>query len=105
MPDSAIANAFDGAAMIGDFIPIEEIPDINNITGMMGVDGGKTTSLCSADMICKIDEIIEYLSQYFTFKIGDIIYSGFGAGAVPLAIDQVLRGSINGKEVLNIKVK
>ena len=56
-------------------------------------------------MICKIDEIIEYLSQYFTFKIGDIIYSGFGAEAVPLAIDQVLHGSINGKEVLNIKVK
>lgn len=105
MPDSAIANAFDGAAMIGDFIPIEEIPDINNITGLMGIEGGEITSICSADMICKIDEIIEYLSQYFTFKIGDIIYSGFGSEAVTLAIDQVLHGSINGKEVLNIKVK
>ena len=64
-----------------------------------------TTPAEMADMICKIDEIIEYLSQYFTFKIGDIIYSGFGSEAVTLAIDQVLHGSINGKEVLNIKVK
>lgn len=105
LPEGAISQAFDGAAMIGDFIPIEEIADVNHITGTFAIEGSQPATLCSADMICKIDELIEYISQYFTLKIGDIIYSGFGNDATTLAIDQVLHGTIDGKEVLNIKVK
>lgn len=105
LPQSAIANAFDGAAMIGDFIPIEEIDDINSIAATLGIEGQETATLSSADMICKIDELIEYLSRYFTLKIGDIIYSGYGNAATPLQINQTLIGTINGTEVLNIRIK
>ncbi len=105
LPDGALSQAFDGAAMIGDFIPIEEIDDINNIAGSLSVSDANTTNLNSADMLCKIDELIEYLSKYFTLKIGDIIYAGYGDAPTTLNIGQTLSGTINGNEVLNIKIK
>ncbi len=105
LPDGALSQAFDGAAMIGEFIPIDEINDINNIVGSLSVNGENATNLNTADMICKIDELIEYLSKYFTLKIGDIIYSGFGDNSTKLSIGQTLSGTINGNEVLNIKIK
>ena len=102
--DNAIAKAFDGAAMIGDFLPIEQISDLNEINASLA-NGDIVTTYQSSQMACHIDEIIEYVSKYFTLKIGDIIYTGFGDSSTPLAIGQHLTGSINGENVLDIKIK
>jgi len=101
---SAISQAFDGASMIGDFIPIEQIDDICNITASL-TNGNACTEYASCNMISSIDEIIAEISKYFTLKIGDIIYSGFGDTPTTLAIGQHLTGKINGNEVLDIKIK
>ena len=59
----------------------------------------------TALMLWKIDELIAYISKFFTLKIGDIIFTGTPAGVGKVAIDDVLSGRLEGRELFNIKVK
>ncbi len=43
-------------------------------------------------MLWKIDEIIEYVSKYFTLKIGDIIFTGTPAGVGKVVANDRLKG-------------
>ena len=56
-------------------------------------------------MLWKIDEIIEYISKYFTLKIGDIIFTGTPAGVGKVIADDKLKGFIESKEMFSITVK
>ena len=56
-------------------------------------------------MLWKIDEIIAYVSQYFTLKIGDVIFTGTPAGVGPVEPNDQLKGILDGKEMFQIKVK
>ena len=56
-------------------------------------------------MIFKIDEIIEYISKYFTLKTGDIIYTGTPVGVGPVNIDDHLEGYIEDRKVLEFNIK
>ena len=56
-------------------------------------------------MLWKIDELIAYVSQYFTLKIGDVIFTGTPAGVGRVEANDVLQGNLEGKEMFNIKVK
>lgn len=97
----AVANAFDGAAILGDFEPIEAIGD----TLEVALDGNTLLQCPTADVAALTDAMIEYVSRYFTLKIGDIIYvCSIGAETV-LMPETVVRGSINGVELLHFKVK
>jgi 2-keto-4-pentenoate hydratase/2-oxohepta-3-ene-1,7-dioic acid hydratase in catechol pathway len=59
----------------------------------------------TSHMLWKIDEIIEYISQYFTLKIGDVIFTGTPAGVGPVAINDELTGFIEDKQIFSIQVK
>ena len=56
-------------------------------------------------MLWTIDEIIAYVSQYFTLKIGDIIFTGTPAGVGPVASGDQLVGELEGHQLFSIKVK
>ena len=56
-------------------------------------------------MLWKIDEIIEYISQYFTLKIGDVIFTGTPAGVGPVAINDELSGFLEDQQIFSIHVK
>lgn len=56
-------------------------------------------------MLWKIDELITYVSQFFTLKIGDIIFTGTPAGVGPVAPNDVLVGRLEAQELFRIKVK
>ncbi len=59
----------------------------------------------SSHMLWKIDELIAYVSQYFTLKIGDVIFTGTPAGVGQVQPNDELRGILEGKEMFQIKVK
>ena len=46
-----------------------------------------------------------FVSQYFTLKIGDVIFTGTPAGVGRVVANDVLKGTLEGKEMFNIKVK
>jgi 2-keto-4-pentenoate hydratase/2-oxohepta-3-ene-1,7-dioic acid hydratase in catechol pathway len=99
------AKAFDGAAVVGEFINKEKFEDINNIDFSLTRNGKLVQKGNSMLMIWKIDTLIEYISKYFTLKIGDIIFTGTPAGVSKVEANDVLNGYIGTTEMFSIKVK
>jgi len=99
------SKAFDGSAVIGNWIPKEELGDVDTIPFSLEKNGEVVQKGTTQDMLWKIDEIISYVSQYFTLKIGDIIFTGTPAGVGPVKPNDALKGFIEDKELFSIKVK
>jgi 2-keto-4-pentenoate hydratase/2-oxohepta-3-ene-1,7-dioic acid hydratase in catechol pathway len=99
------AKAFDGAAVIGQWIPKSSVENVDNIQFKLlkndqVVQNGNTNL-----MLWKIDELIEYVSKYFTLKIGDIIFTGTPAGVGKVVANDKLKGYIENEEMFSITVK
>ena len=99
------AKAFDGAAVIGDWLPKSDFENVDAIDFSLQKNGIVVQDGNTAQMLWKIDELISYVSQYFTLKIGDIIFTGTPAGVGPVAINDKLKGFIGDKEMFSIHVK
>ena len=100
-----MAKAFDGSAVIGKFIEKEQFKDVNNINFSLERNGNTVQNGNSMLMMWKIDALIEYISKYFTLKIGDIIFTGTPAGVGKVETNDVLKGFIEETEMFSIKVK
>jgi acylpyruvate hydrolase len=57
------------------------------------------------DMLFDIDQIIVYISQFMTLKIGDLIFTGTPAGVGPVAIGDILTGFIEDQKMFDLKIK
>jgi len=99
------SKAFDGSALIGEFLPKDQFKDINNISFSLKQNEKVVQDGNTGLMLWKIDELIEYISKYFTLKIGDVIFTGTPAGVGRVAANDVLSGYIEQREMFSIKVK
>jgi 2-keto-4-pentenoate hydratase/2-oxohepta-3-ene-1,7-dioic acid hydratase in catechol pathway len=99
------AKSFDGSAVIGNWMPKNDIKDINDINFSLERNGHIVQEGNSSYMLWKIDEIIEYVSKYFTLKIGDIIFTGTPAGVGKVEPEDKLTGFIEGKQMLSVIIK
>ena len=100
-----IAKAFDHSAPIGEFIPINEIADLNAIQFSLKQNQIVVQNGNSADMIFSFDDIISYVSQRFTLKKGDLIFTGTPAGVGKINIGDLLEGYISDRKMLSVPVK
>jgi 2-keto-4-pentenoate hydratase/2-oxohepta-3-ene-1,7-dioic acid hydratase in catechol pathway len=99
------AKAFDGAAVIGEWLPKKDFNDINNLGFSLKKNEEIVQKGNTSLMLWKIDEIIEYVSKYFTLKIGDIIFTGTPAGVGKVIANDRLKGFIEDKQLFSITVK
>ena len=99
------AKAFDGAAVVGKFIAKTNFKDVNDINFRLERNDKMQQKGNTSLMLWKIDTLIEYISKYFTLKIGDIIFTGTPSGVAKVNSDDVLKGFIEEFEVFSIKVK
>ncbi|MEJ6625861.1 MAG: fumarylacetoacetate hydrolase family protein [Flavobacteriaceae bacterium] len=99
------AKGFDGAAVVGKWLPKDSLPHVDDLTFSLTKNGETVQSGSSSLMLWKIDELIAYVSQFFTLKIGDILFTGTPAGVGPVAINDNLVGTLEGQELFSIKVK
>jgi len=99
------AKAFDGAALVGNFISKKEFSDLNNINFHLDNNGKTVQKGNTSLMLWKIDALIEYISKYFTLKIGDIIFTGTPAGVSKVNPNDHLEGYIENKKVFSVKIK
>ena len=100
-----IAKAFDHSAPIGEFIPVNEIADLNAIQFSLKQNQIVVQNGNSADMIFAFEEIISYVSQRFTLKKGDLIFTGTPAGVGKINIGDLLEGYISDRKMLSVPVK
>ncbi|NCP21038.1 MAG: 2-hydroxyhepta-2,4-diene-1,7-dioate isomerase [Flavobacteriales bacterium CG03_land_8_20_14_0_80_35_15] len=98
------AKAFDGSAVIGDFYPKEQF-DLEQIKFQLIKNGETVQDGNSKWMLWRIDDLISYVSQFFTLKKGDIIFTGTPEGVGQVNPDDQLVGILEGKKVFEIKVK
>ncbi|THF49890.1 fumarylacetoacetate hydrolase family protein [Flavobacterium supellecticarium] len=99
------AKAFDGSAVIGEFLSKTEFNSLENITFELASNGQTVQKGNTSHMLWKIDELIAYVSQYFTLKTGDVIFTGTPAGVAKVNPNDVLEGFIEGKQLFRIQVK
>jgi len=99
------AKAFDGAAVISEFLPKSNFEDVNNINFHLENNGNLVQKGNTSLMLWKIDELIEYISKYFTLKIGDIIFTGTPAGVAKVNPNDRLTGFVENTKVFSILVK
>ncbi|GAB1358435.1 hypothetical protein MASR1M31_02130 [Porphyromonadaceae bacterium] len=100
-----IAKAFDGSAVMGEFMPLEQFGEIQQLNLRLDINGTTVQQGFTGDMIFPVNRIIAYVSQFFTLKIGDVIYTGTPAGVGPVAIDDHLEGYIGDTKMLDFYVK
>ncbi|MCQ2270057.1 MAG: fumarylacetoacetate hydrolase family protein [Bacteroidales bacterium] len=100
-----IAKAFDGSAVISKFVPKEQLGDLNNLDFRLLLNDQCVQHGNNKDMIFRIDEIISYVSQFITLKIGDIIFTGTPEGVGKVAIEDHLQGFIGEEKFLDFKIK
>lgn len=98
------AKAFDGSAVIGNFYPKEKF-DLENISFQLVKNEEIVQNGQTSNMLWKIDELISYVSQYFTLKKGDVIFTGTPAGVGKVLEEDILTGIIEDNEAFQIKIK
>jgi len=99
------AKAFDGSAVIGEFLSKEQFASLNDVNFELLKNGAVAQKGNSSFMLWKIDELIAYVSQFFTLKIGDIIFTGTPEGVASVAPNDVLEGYLEGQQLFRIQVK
>ena len=99
------AKAFDGAAVVGKFLSKNDFKNIDDINFRLEKNDKVQQKGNTSLMLWKIDTLIEYISKYFTLKIGDIIFTGTPSGVAKVNPNDILKGFIEEKEIFSIKVK
>ncbi len=99
------AKAFDGSCLIGDWKNKKDFNNIDNIDFRLTKNDETVQNSNTSLMLWKIDELIEYISKFFTLKIGDVIFTGTPSGVGKVQLNDKLKGYMNDDELLAINIK
>ncbi|WP_315566374.1 fumarylacetoacetate hydrolase family protein [Hoylesella pleuritidis] len=100
-----LCKGFDGSAAIGDWIDVHKLRDIQALRFRLDINGCTVQKGCTSDMLFQVDELIAYISRFFTLKTGDILYTGTPAGTGPVHIDDHIEGYIEEQKVMEFNCK
>lgn len=99
------SKAFDHSAIIGDFLPKNNYTSLENLNFELRKNSEIVQKGSTSMMLWNIDEIVSYVSQFFTLKKGDIIFTGTPKGVAAVNVNDVLEGFLEGKQMFKIQVK
>ena len=100
-----LCKGFDGAAALGEWVSKDKFRDVQAMHFHLDINGQTVQEGRTSDMIFSIDHIVSYISQFFTLKTGDIIYTGTPVGVGPVHIDDHLEGWVEDRKVLEFNCK
>lgn len=98
------AKAFNGSAFVSDMQPFNSSVLDSPIQFSLHKNGVLVQDGNSGLMIWNVAELIEDVSKYFTLKTGDYIFTGTPAGVGPVALGDVLMGSIEGRKLFELTI-
>ena len=100
-----IAKGFNGSAGLSSFVPKTDFAALDNLKISLSINAEIKQSGNTHDMIFSIDKVIEYISQFFTLKKGDLIYTGTPAGVGPIKIGDKIECFLEDRKMLECEVK
>ena len=100
-----LSKCFDGAAPTGKFVPVSSISDMKNLEFRLEINKKVVQNGNTSDMIFDFNEIIAYVSKFFTLKTGDLIFTGTPSGVGPLKKNDNLVAYLGDKVVLDFNIK
>lgn len=99
------AKGFNGSAPISKFISKEKFANLKDLNFSLKLNENQVQSGNTSMMLWNFDEIIEHISQFFTLKVGDIIFTGTPKGVGPVKIGDKLEAFIEGEKMMDFEVK
>jgi len=99
------AKAFDGSAKVGHWVDKDNFANLDHLKFQLLKNGKVVQDGDSSHMLWKIDELIAYVSQFFTLKIGDILFTGTPAGVGQVSEGDELVGMLEGEENLRLRIR
>ncbi|MEG2573970.1 MAG: fumarylacetoacetate hydrolase family protein [Bacteroides sp.] len=100
-----ICKGFDNSAAIGSFVPVDRFEDIQQLNFRLNIDEKKVQEGNTADMLFGVDEIIAYVSRFFTLKIGDLLFTGTPVGVGKVSIGEHLQGYLENEKLLDFYIR
>ena len=101
-----LSKGFDGSAVVGDFVPVEELSGgVQDQHFSLRIGGKEVQRGYTADMIFPIDEMIAYISRFYTLRMGDLLFTGTPEGVGPVAIGYHLQGFLGERQLLDFHVR
>ena len=98
-----ICKGFDGSAIIGNWLPLNG--DVQKLHFRLDKNGETVQSAVASEMLFTVDQLISYISRFFTLKTGDLLFTGTPVGVGPVAVGDLLEGYIEDKKVLVCRCK
>ncbi len=99
------AKAFDGSAVIGDFIPKSQFESMENLNFELKNNNQTVQKSNTNQMLWNIDQLIAEVSKYFTLKIGDILFTGTPEGVAVVRPNDLLEGYLENQQLFKIHIK
>lgn len=99
------AKAFDNSAVIGEFVSKENFLSMDDIPFSLQKNGEIVQDGNTSHMLWKIDELIAYISTYFSLRTGDIIFTGTPAGVGQVVDGDKLEGFINDRSMFTVEIR
>jgi 2-keto-4-pentenoate hydratase/2-oxohepta-3-ene-1,7-dioic acid hydratase in catechol pathway len=100
-----IAKGFEGSAPLGKFVHRDKLGDIHNLSFGLRLNDRIVQSGNTADLIFSFEDLIAYVSRFFTLKMGDLIFTGTPAGVGPVQVGDRLTAYMEDRTLLDFRVK
>jgi len=100
-----LSKCFDNAAPLGKFVPVASLKDIKSIDFRLEINGKIVQQGSTSDMIFSFNEIISFVSDYFTLKDGDLIFTGTPPGVGNLKKNDNLVAYLGDEPLLDFMIR
>ncbi|MGB8490537.1 MAG: fumarylacetoacetate hydrolase family protein [Bacteroidales bacterium] len=100
-----LSKGFDGAAPLGKFVPVSTFKNPDDLRFRLEINNRIVQESSTSDMIFSINEIISFVSRFFTLKTGDLIFTGTPSGVGPLKKDDNLVAYLEDMPLLDFMIR
>lgn len=99
-----LAKGFDGSAVLSEFYKKENF-DMKNLNFSLLKNKEKVQDGNTNLMIFSPEKIIAFVSQYFTLRVGDLIFTGTPKGVGKVSENDILEGFLEDQKVFDVRIQ
>jgi 2-keto-4-pentenoate hydratase/2-oxohepta-3-ene-1,7-dioic acid hydratase in catechol pathway len=100
-----IAKAWDNSAVIGKWVPVANLKNKKDIGFSLYKNKELVQQGRSSQMLFQFDQIVAYISNFFSVNIGDLIYTGTPAGVGEAVVGDELEGFLEDESMFQLEIK